>query len=301
MNNEQIKEKLLQIRDTDEYFEVVLSGKKSRKVNGLYKPETRELVLHNQNFHSDNELMYTAIHEYAHHLQFTGSPVSISIRSHTGEFWSLFHGLLYEAERLGIYSNPFDEIEDFDELTIRIREKILSVNGELMKELGVLLIQAQKLCEKHHTSFTDYLDRVLRIPRTSANTIIKTKLLDIDPRLGYENMKTLTRISDDQTRKQAETALIRGMSPDMVKRTYLPGGSAKPADPLEQLTAEKNRLERQIKRLQKKLEEIARKLNEVQEQQARESASSKPGTRRTTDVGIPPRERQYRETSETES
>jgi hypothetical protein len=236
--------------------------------------------------------------------------VPISIRSHTGEFWSLFHGLLYEAERLGIYSNPFDEIEDFDELTIRIREKILSVNGELMKELGELLIQAQKLCETHHTSFTDYLDRVLRIPRTSANTIIKTKLLDIDPRLGYENMKTLTRISDDQTRKQAETALIRGMSPDMVKRTYLPGGSAQPADPLEQLTAEKNRLERQIKRLQKKLEEIARKLNEYEEErdnhtgrqdQFDESAPAKPGTRRTTDVGIPPREYQLRETSESDT
>jgi len=318
LNNEQIKDKLLQIRDTDEYFEVVLSGKKSRKVNGLYKPETRELVLHNQNFRSDNELMYTAIHEYAHHLQFTASPVPISIRTHTGEFWSLFHGLLYDAERLGLYSNPFEEIEDFEELTRRIREKILSANGELMKELGELLIQAQKLCEKHHTSFTDYLDRVLRIPRTSANTIIKTKLLDIDPRLGYENMKTLTRISDPETRREAENALLRDMSPDMVKRTFLPVGKTKPADPLEQLVAEKNRLEKQIKRLQHKLEEISRRLAEYQSQrdtqarreqqtrrqeqvQRQEEADTKPGTRRTTDVGIPPREWQHQESSESDT
>jgi hypothetical protein len=265
MNSDQIKEKLLQIRDTDEYFEVVLSGKKSKKVNGLYKSESRELVLHNKNFSSDNELMYTAIHEYAHHLQFTGSPVPISIKAHTGEFWSLFHGLLYDGERQGIYTNPFDVIGDFDELTRRIREKILSVNGELMKELGELLIQAQKLCEKHHTSFTDYLDRVLRIPRTSANTIMKTKLLDIDPRLGYENMKTLTRISDPHTRKEAEKALLEDMSPDMVKREYLGAVNQKPMDPLQQLTAEKNRLERQIHRLQQKLEDIARKLEELQE------------------------------------
>ncbi len=318
MNNEQIKEKLLQIRNTDEYFEVVLSGKKSRKVNGLYKPETRELVLHNRNFQSDNELMYTAIHEYAHHLQFSGSPVPISIRTHTGEFWSLFHGLLYDAESQGLYSNPFVAIEDFEELTRRIREKILSVNGELMKELGELLIQAQKLCEKHHTSFTDYLDRVLRIPRTSANTIIKTKLLDIDPRLGYENMKTLTRIPDPETRKEAESALLRDMSPDMVKRTYLPSGKAKAADPLEQLNAEKNRLEKQIKRLQHKLEEISRKLSEYQTRQddqsrreretrrqeqfeREEEADTLPGTRRTTDVGIPPREWQHQESSESEN
>jgi hypothetical protein len=265
VNSDQIKEKLLQIRDTDEYFEVVLSGKKSKKVNGLYKSESRELVLHNKNFSSDNELMYTAIHEYAHHLQFTSSPVPISIKAHTGEFWSLFHGLLYDGERQGIYTNPFDVIGDFDELTRRIREKILSVNGELMKELGDLLIQAQKLCEKHRTSFTDYLDRVLRIPRTSANTIMKTKLLDIDPRLGYENMKILTRISDPHTRKEAEKALLEDMSPDMVKREYLGTINQKPTDPLQQLTAEKNRLERQIHRLQQKLEDIARKLEELQE------------------------------------
>ena len=319
MNNEQIKQKLLQIRNTDEYFEVVLSGKKSRKVNGLYKPESRELVLHNENFQSDNELMYTAIHEYAHHLQFTASPVPISMRTHTGEFWSLFHGLLYDAERLGLYSNPFEQIEDFEELTRRIRDKILSVNGELMKELGELLIQAQKLCEKHHTSFTDYLDRVLRIPRTSANTVIKTKLLDIDPRLGYENMKTLTRIADPQTRKEAENALLQEMSPDMVKRVYMPSGKNKPADPLDQLVAEKNRLEKQIKRLQHKLEEISKKLSEFQTQrdersqkeeqtgrdqpdqlgQQTQEADTLPGSRRTTDVGIPPRE--FQETPESET
>ena len=291
MNNDQIKEKLLQIRDTDEHFEVVLSGKKSRKVNGLYKPESRELVLHNGNFQSDNELMYTAIHEYAHHLQFSASPGPVSTRVHTGEFWSLFHGLLYDAERAGLYSNPFETLEDFEELTRRIREKILLVNGELMKELGDLLIQAQKLCERHHTSFTDYLDRVLRIPRTSANTIIKTKLLDIDPRLGYENMKTLTRIPDPQTRKEAETALLQDMSPDMVKRTYLPAGKDKPADPLEQLVAEKNRLEKQIKRLQHKLEEISKKLAELENERVREDRRSRTDEGRgEKGLGLPPRQ-----------
>jgi hypothetical protein len=288
VNNEQIKQKLLQIRDTDEYFEVVLSGKKSKKVNGLYKPETRELVLHSQNFHNDDELMYTAIHEYAHHLHFTSSPVPVSARSHTGEFWSLFHGLLYDAERLGLYSNPFEAVEDFDELTRRIREKVLLVNGELMKELGELLIRAQKLCEKHHTSFTDYLDRVLRIPRTSANTIIKTKILDIDPRLGFENMKTLTRISDPYTRKQAENALLEEMSPDMVRREYLRPVKPRHSDPLKQLIAEKNRLERQIQRLRHKLEEISEKLSEYQRRE--EQTGRTPEVRPTTGAGIPPRE-----------
>ena len=83
MNQEQIREKLLQIRDTDEFFTVILSGKKSRKVNGLYKPEKREIVLHNRNFTTEHELVYTALHEYAHHLQFSTPPLPGSARTHT--------------------------------------------------------------------------------------------------------------------------------------------------------------------------------------------------------------------------
>ena len=70
---------------------MIFSGKKSRKVDGLYKPETREIILHTGNFTTDDELVYTAIHEYAHHLQFTTSAMPISCRAHTTAFWSLFH------------------------------------------------------------------------------------------------------------------------------------------------------------------------------------------------------------------
>jgi hypothetical protein len=268
MNQEQVKEKLLQIRETDEYFTVILSGKKSRKVNGLYKPENREIILHNRNFTGDNELMYTAIHEYAHHLQFTTSPVPVSARTHTAHFWSLFHSLLYEAERQGVYSNPFQEIEEFRELTMEIRGKFLGVNGELMKELGRLLVRAQELCEKHHTSFTDYLDRVLSLPRASATAIIKSHLFDLDPRVGYENMKTLARVADPDDRKAAEEAFLAGASPDMVKerlRTRAP----RKLDPLEELSKEKKRIERQIERLKARLDELERRMGELQRREER--------------------------------
>ena len=58
---EQIKKALLSLRKTEHDFSVILSGKKSRKVHGLYKPDTREIVIHNRNFKNDNEMMYTAI------------------------------------------------------------------------------------------------------------------------------------------------------------------------------------------------------------------------------------------------
>ena len=101
-------------------------GKKSRKVHGLYKPESREIIIHNRNFTNDNELLYTAIHEYAHHIQFTTSATPMSVRTHTTAFWNLFHTLLFEAEGKGIYTNPFEQIEELRDLTRRIREKFLA-------------------------------------------------------------------------------------------------------------------------------------------------------------------------------
>ena len=50
MNNDAIKELLLKLEETSIDFTVTLSGKESNKVNGLYKPETHEIILHNKNF-----------------------------------------------------------------------------------------------------------------------------------------------------------------------------------------------------------------------------------------------------------
>jgi hypothetical protein len=56
MNNESIKEMLLNIQESELEFSVILTGKDSKRVNGLYKPDTREILLHNKNFKTDNEL-----------------------------------------------------------------------------------------------------------------------------------------------------------------------------------------------------------------------------------------------------
>ncbi len=264
MNHEQVKMLLERVRPAVAPFQVVLSGKKSRKVNGLYKPGGREIVLHNRNFASDNELVYTALHEYAHHLQFSTPPLPRSARTHTVRFWSLFHSLLADAERAGLYRSPFDEIEDFRRLTARIKEKVIAPNGSLMKELGRLLAEAQELCEKHHASYTDYLDRVLALPKPSADAVVKSHLLDLDPRLGYENMKLLTRIKDPPTREKAGRALLAGQSHDTVKEMAF----ARPApqeDSLEALRAERGELERAIRRLEKRLELVNERLTALEQ------------------------------------
>ena len=107
MNNDQIKEILLSIEETEIDFTVTMSGKESKKVNGLYKPESHEIILHNLNFKSDNQLIYTAIHEYTHHLmterklEQTGGLDVCKSRAHTNDFWAKFHELLEKAEEQG--------------------------------------------------------------------------------------------------------------------------------------------------------------------------------------------------------
>ncbi|MGO9308385.1 MAG: hypothetical protein ACLQDL_05115 [Spirochaetia bacterium] len=264
MSNDQIKRALLSLRKSAHDFTVILSGKKSSKVHGLYKPDTREIIIHNRNFQNDNELMYTAIHEYAHHLHFTSSAAPLSVRTHTTAFWNLLHTLLFEAEAKGIYTNPFESIEEFRSLTKQIRSKFLEGSGTLMKELGGLLVQAHALCEKHGTSYADYLDRVLALPRTSANVIVKAHTLDLDPRVGFENMRSLVAIRDDGSRGRAQGELRAGHSPDMVKAKY--GGAASPKSPRETLQAERERIEKSIERMKKRLKEIEKRLTELEKE-----------------------------------
>ena len=264
MSNDQIKKVLLSLRKSAHDFTVILSGKKSRKVHGLYKPDTREIIIHNRNFTNDNELMYTAIHEYAHHLQFTTSPTPISARSHTTAFWNLLHTLLFEAEEKGIYTNPFEGIEEFRTLTRQIRGRFLEGSGTLMKELGGLLVQAHELCLKHGTSYPDYLDRVLALPRTSANVIVKAHTLDLDPRVGFENMRSLAAIRDDGARGRAQEELRAGHTPDMVKAKY--GPTPPPRSARDALQAERERIEKNIERMKKRLKEIEKRITELEKE-----------------------------------
>jgi hypothetical protein len=262
VDNDQIKKTLMSLRKTGHDFTVIMSGKKSRKVHGLYKPDSRQIIIHNKNFKNDNEMMYTAIHEYAHHIQFTTSAAPISVRAHTTAFWNLLHTLLYEAEEKGIYQNPFDTIDEFKDLTVRIKDKFLAGSGAMMKELGKLLLDAHALCEKHGTSFSDYLDRVLALPRTSAAVIMKAHTMDLDPRVGFENMRTLAGIRDATEREEAQEELRAGHSPDMVKANH--GSSKQSKDPREALEAERERLATGIENMKKRLKEIEKRISELE-------------------------------------
>jgi hypothetical protein len=218
MNEDHVKIKLIEIEEPAEDFTVIFSGRMNKKYDGFYYPDKKEILIHDRNFIENNQLIYTAIHEYAHHIQYCKTTAPVSTRAHTVDFWSIFHKLLFAAEEKGIYVNVFETIPEFQELTERLKRDYLSRNGELMKEFGKLLLEAQELCRRHHASFEDYVDRVLRLHRSEAKTIMKTFSMDIKPENGYENMKTVAKIKDEDARAGVEMAFMENFNtPDMVK------------------------------------------------------------------------------------
>ncbi len=265
MNQDQIKALLLKLADPPQEFAVVFTGKKSRKVDGLYRPESRELIIHNRNHKSEHDLLHTAIHEYAHHLQYCESAVPISGRVHSSRFWAIFHNLLYKAEGMGLYKSPFESVAELRRITARIRA-LTAENGTLMKELGELLARARELCAKHDADFGDYLDRALRLPRGLAGAAERVARLDLDPRVGFENMKVLARIPEAAARAAAEKGLLERDSPDMVRDLYAadprPPGEP-PRDPASELRTEKRRIERTIAHLRQRLAEIDTRLERL--------------------------------------
>ncbi len=262
MNRDQVKNLLLKLEGGIEDFKVTFSGKTSKKVNGLYYPDRKEIILHNKNFTDDNSIVYTAIHEFAHHIHFVNSAVPVSNRSHTSEFWNIFHRLLFKSEELGIYRNIFETNEEFKKLTKEIKENYLFKNAQLMKDAGRLLIRAIELCNEHKVRFQDYIDRGLMLNRTTADTMVKIYTMNINPEIGFDNMKIASRIRDAGERQKIENDFLDGKTHDMIKAGI--NNAKKPVQTIKILEAEKTRLERTIKKLGEKLETIREKILELE-------------------------------------
>lgn len=271
MNQEQIKTLLLRLNTDVPDFKVILTGKKSLKVHGLYKPDSQEIILHNKNFTSEPEMIYTAIHEFAHHVHFSSEQRPTSQRSHNTHFWDLFHRLLRKAEDLGIYQNIFLSEPDFISLTEKIKNEYLKENGHLMKEFGQLLMQASELCQKHHARFEDYMDRILCISRSTARTLMQSYSKDIDPTVGFDQMKTLVTVKDPHFRQELERKIQSGFSPEMI-RQEIKSSSSQPtnlkvnsASNLNQLLMNREVIKKKIENLQNELAKLELTIKQNQE------------------------------------
>ena len=264
-----IKTALLSLDEPLLDFSVIFSGKSSKKVNGLYKCDSREILIHNRNFITEsgtdeNQLFYTAIHEYAHHQHSCKRGGSLPARFHGSEFWAIFHDLLEKAEKLSLYHTGVEENPELKKITVQIKDKYLTHNALLFKEFGGLLAQAADMCKKIGLRFEDYLDRVLCVPKNAAKLAIRSFEYDINPTVGVDNMRYIASINPEQARLSAEKSFLLGKSPDSVKTAIKMWPKREPENPRLTLEKEKLRLERTIESLKKRLEDVERQLDEAE-------------------------------------
>ena len=269
MTNERIKEILLEIQPCDIEFSVIQTGKESKRVNGFYKPDTHEIFIHNLNLKSDNMLVYTAIHEYTHHLvtverlaQNPAANCAGGCKVHTQEFWAKFGDLLAVAEQKGFYSIGWEENAELKALTEDIKVNYLEKNGELMKEFGKKLARAFDLCKEADVRYEDYIDRVLCLPRNAAKDIRKVSACDINPAIGFENMKIVANVKKKDDRAEVEKDFLDGgKSPSTIRQMMKQkSASAREQDPKTKLEKEKSRLEKTIAQLTQRLEYVEESL-----------------------------------------
>ncbi|WP_028973623.1 hypothetical protein [Spirochaeta cellobiosiphila] len=265
MNQQTIKNLLLKLKSDVPDFTVTFTGKESKKVDGLYKTESREILIHNKNHKTDNAIKYTAIHEFAHHVHFCSDKAPKSAKSHTGEFWSIFHNLLYKAEDLNLYDREYDKIPELVELTKELKQSYISQNGQLMVEMGKKLLNAFNICQEYHLSFEDYLDRQLGIQKTNAKSIMKISTLNLDPKIGFDNMKTLAGIRNPEQRQLAQNQMKQGKTAVMITSDLKTEKTA--MDPLEENEKNKKRLLKKIQALKMELVNVEMEIERLKEEQ----------------------------------
>ena len=259
MNQDEVKKNLLKLHECKEDFTVMFTGKRSNKVNGLYKPDTKEILIHNRNFHgsggiNDNALFYTAIHELAHHLQFTEHKKKAS-RVHTALFYSIMHDLADIAEKKGLYKVATDA--ETDKLVEEAR-KISNEIAQLQRKLGDVLSKIEKICLDTGVRYEDVLERKAQIHRNTAAKAYKAFRTNLPETIGADLQEAILNEKDEDTQQAMIKAAQKGKSVEQVKRAK--AAPVENEDETVSLIKEKGRIERTINSLNRRLDEVTEQL-----------------------------------------
>jgi len=259
MNQDTVKKNLLKLHDCTEDFTVIFSGKRSNKVNGLYKPGKNEIIIHNRGFENneagDNLLFYTAIHELAHHIMFTEYKKKSS-RSHTPLFYATLDDLADIAEKKGLYKIDIDK--DTEKLISEAHDISCEIAG-LQKKLGQVLAQLNERCQEKGIRFEDIVERKAQISKKTVNKAGKAFQMNLPDDIGVDIQEAVLREPDEDNRKAMIAAGRKGKSVEQVKRSLT--AEAGKDDETESLMKEKGRIERTIANLKRRLNEVMERLN----------------------------------------
>ena len=131
-----------------------------------------------------------------------------------------------------------------------------------MQEFGKKLSRAMELCNEADIRYEDYIDRVLCIPRNAAKDIRKVGASNVNPSIGFENMKTVASVKKSADRQEIERRFLEGGKSHATVREMKKHKAmqAKGEDPKSKLEKEKNRLKKTIAQLEQRLEYVEESL-----------------------------------------
>jgi IS1 family transposase len=266
VNQEAVYEKLLRLWKCKEKFSVVFSGKGRRRINGLYSHSRKEILIHNLNFIDDdnecneNQLIYTAIHELAHHIQATEFGERGS-RCHTQLFWSCFHDLLAKAESEGVYRLELDP--ETQALADQARELSRQI-AKTQRDLGETLERLDALCRKQGVRTEDVFQRRIQLtPATWRKAIAANNLgVEEDDNIGVDQQAALLGARSPEARAAMVEGSREGKTVEQLKRPAVPPPSG-PDDKLEELVRERERLEKNILTMERRLSHVKMLLEDL--------------------------------------
>lgn len=257
MTNEEIKNKLTKLYDCKKDFTVTMSGKASDCVNGLYKPLTHEIILHNKNFKNDNQLMYTAVHEFTHHVLRTEKGVKTT-KAHSGAFWATFYDFLDKAIKEGFYTR--NRNSKTQELITQAKD-IQKALVKLQKQLGTVLNKLHEVCAEEGERIEDVIESDLQMSRNKAKELQRMAVSNGD--FSDEMTKIILSAKDVMlAKKAAEDGKTVEQVKAIAKKTKLVDDDLESP---EQLRREKKRLESAIERLNDRLVQVEETLASMSE------------------------------------
>lgn len=276
MDNGEIKELLLRLESPAEDVTVVQSGKSSEKVNGLYKPAERTIILHNRNdeLKSREALLRTAVHQYAHHLIVYGTaadPVPLPepreeiSRHHGSRFSACHHRLLAKAAALdiGLGSFPWSADPRLSEISDTLKGTLLPRYGALALELGGVYAEAEKRCAERGFSFEEWLEDGAGVDPAEAKRMVRAHREGLSPGTGYDAMKSILKIPKEHWEEAARAVESGSGTPRAVEAAFRPPFREAAEEEEARLLKEKRRLEKKIEEMKLRLSRLEAKLSRM--------------------------------------
>jgi hypothetical protein len=271
MNEAAVKAFLVAVRKPPKPFEVTLTHRAHKRIHGTYRPDDPggpTIKINERNFTRDWSLLYTAVHEYAHHLCFCKN----ENLKHNREFWNLFHDLMDEAEEKKLLPKP--PTTDAINAAERALHGLLCQHVELERQIADRLAELHRECLENSTEHVEYwIERRLQLPHNGQRPFLKT-------RDGSEGLEEKDFINADAMRvctkgPAAELALREGKT--IVQAQTAAMAPEEELDPYDALKKEKEKITERIVKLEDRKDRVEGRMRQMELQFTAEEPGRKTG------------------------